>query len=233
MTPGANGRRYVGAAAIVAGVTALSALLGHHAEPADLTMLYLLGVVVSAIAFGRGPAIAAALLSVAAFDFLFVPPRFTFRVSEARYLVTFAVMLVVAAITGTLTARLRDQRERALIRERRVASLHRLSHDLAVRGSAVDVLEAAVARIGELPGIEAAANLPNAQGAMVVAAGNSSILEPEAERAAALASLRHGRPTGFPPGANPGIRGVHFPLIAGTRVNAVLSLRGTEPGALV
>ena len=233
MTPGANGRRYVGAASIVAVLTALSALLEHHAEPADLTMLYLLGVVVSAIAFGRGPAIAAALLSVAAFDFLFVPPRFTFRVSEARYLVTFAVMLVVAAITGTLTARLRDQRERALIRERRVASLHRLSHDLAVRGSAVDVLEAAVARIGELPGIEAAANLPNAQGAMVVAVGNSSILEPEAERAAALASLRHGRPTGFPPGANPGIRGVHFPLIAGTRVNAVLSLRGTEPGALV
>src|SRR6185503_3695055 len=78
-----------------------------------------------------------------------------------------------------------------------------------------------------------AAILPDAPGTSVVAAGDPRILEPEAERAAARSALRHGRPIGFPPGANPGLRGVHFPLIAGTTVNAVLSLRGTEPGALL
>src|SRR3989442_1418173 len=126
---------YAGAVAVVAVTTAASAILESHAESSDMMMLYLLGVVICAIAFGRGPAILAALLSVAVFDFLFVPPRFTFRVSEARYLVTFAVMFVVAVITGTLTARLREQRERALLRERRVATLHRLSHDLPVRSN--------------------------------------------------------------------------------------------------
>src|SRR6185312_12325745 len=151
-----------------------------------------LGVVIIVISFGRGPAIAAALLSVAVFDFLFVPPRFTFRVSEARYLVTFAVMLVVAVITGTLTARLREQRERALMRERRIASLQRLSQDLALRGGSTEVLEAAVGRIGEILGVRAVAQLPDGHGGAALAAGDPGVLATESDRAAARSALRHG-----------------------------------------
>jgi len=224
-----RGGRYAGAVTIVAGATAISMILERHSEPADLTMLYLLGVVICAMAFGRGPAIAAAFLSVAAFDFLFVPPRFTFRVAETRYLVTFAVMFAVAAITGTLTARLRDQRERALVRERRIASLHRLSQDLATRSGAAEVLEAAVGRIGESLGLRAAAILPDGRGAAKFVAGDPSVLEPPAERSASRSALLHGRPVGFPPGAVTGIRGLHIPLIAGTRTNAVLTLSGSDP----
>lgn len=228
-----SGGRYAGALGIVAGVTALSAVLEKHSEPSDLTMLYLLGVVISAIALGRGPAIAAALLSVGAFDFLFVPPRFTFRVSETRYLVTFAVMFTVAVITGTLTARLRDQRERALVRERRIGSLHRLSQDLALRGGSGEVLEAAVSRIAELLEVKVAAVLPDGQGIAKFAAGDPTVLEAEPDRAAAQSALIHGRAVGFLPGATGGSRGVHIPLIAGTKVNAVLSLSVPNPEALL
>jgi len=228
-----KGVRYTGALAIVVGVTVLSAVLEKHSEPSDLTMLYLLGVVISAIAFGRGPAIAAALVSVAAFDFLFVPPRFTFRVSEARYLVTFAVMFTVAVVTGTLTARLRDQRERALVRERRIGSLHRLSQDLALRGGSAEVLEAAVSRIAELLEVKVAAVLPDGQGVARFAAGDPTVLEGESDRAAAQSALVHGRAVGLHPGATGGSRGVHIPLIAGTKVNAVLCLSVSDPGALL
>ena len=93
-------------------------------------MVYLLGAVVVAIAFGRGAAITAAILGVGAFDYSSVPPQFTFGVDDARYLITFAVMLTVAVMTGTLTARLREQRELARVRERRTAALYRLSHEL-------------------------------------------------------------------------------------------------------
>ena len=223
---------YAGALAVVAGATVISGLLQDHAELADLTMLYLLGVVIIAISFGRGPAIAAALLSVAVFDFLFVPPRFTFRVSEARYLVTFAVMLAVAVITGTLTARLRDQRERALLREKRITSLQRLSQDLALRSAPADVLEAAVSRIREILGVEAAAAVPDGRGAVMLAAGDPRILSSEADRAAAQKVLLHGRPIGHGQGA-PGIRGLHLPLVAGTKVNAVLSLSATDPQVIL
>jgi two-component system sensor histidine kinase KdpD len=102
--PLTKAKTYAGSVLVVAGVTALALLLRQHLESSDLTMLYLLGVVVVAISFGRGPAITAAVLGVLAFDFIFVPPHFTFRVSDARYFVTFAVMLAVAVITGTLTA---------------------------------------------------------------------------------------------------------------------------------
>lgn len=223
-----KGIGYAGAVGIVAAATGLSAILVRHAEPSDLTMLYLLGVVITAIAFGRRPAILAALLSVIAFDFLFVTPRFTLRVSEARYVVTFAVMLVVAVITGTLTARLREQRERAVLRERRIALLQRLSQDLALRGDAADVLQAAVGRIGELPGIRAAALTLDGQGAATLVAGDPSVCPDGPERAAAEMALVHGRSVGAPNAAPPGVQGLHIPLIAGTHVNAVLSLRSTN-----
>ena len=118
---------------VVAGCTAIAALMDRHFDPANLTMIYLLGVVVSAIAFGRGPAVLAAVLSVAVFDFAFVPPRFTLRVSDTQYLVTFGVMLVVAVVIGTLTAWLREQRAWAVLREQRTAELHRLSRDLQMQ----------------------------------------------------------------------------------------------------
>ena len=101
-------KTFGGTVLIVAGCTAIAALMDRHFDPANLTMIYLLGVVIAAIAFGRGPAILAAVLSVAVFDFAFIHPRFTFRVSDTQYLVTFGVMLVVAIVIGTLTAWLKE-----------------------------------------------------------------------------------------------------------------------------
>jgi two-component system, OmpR family, sensor histidine kinase KdpD len=126
-------RAYGGAVLIVAACTAIAAFMQRHFDPPNLTMIYLFGVVVAAIAFGRGPAVVAAVLSVAVFDFLFVPPRFDFGVSDTQYLVTFGVMLVVAIVIGTLTAWLREQRQWALYREQRTTELHRLTRDLQLQ----------------------------------------------------------------------------------------------------
>jgi two-component system sensor histidine kinase KdpD len=221
-------RGYAGSVLIISGVTALASLLRPSVESSDLTMLYLLGVVVVAISFGLGPAIAAAVLGVSAFDFLFVPPHFTFRVSDARYFVTFGVMLIVAAITGTLTARLRDQRERALVRERRIGALYRLSHDLALQSGATDVLATAVQHVEEVLGVQALATVPAGEGDVEIAAGDRSLLETETEKEAARWCLRSGRPAGLPTPGDSGSRVLHMPLVVGTSVRAVLSLRPRE-----
>ena len=76
-------------------------------------MLYLLAVMVVAARFGRGPSILAAALSVAAYDFFFVPPHFTFAVSDARHLLTFAMMFGVGILISALTLRMRRQEESA------------------------------------------------------------------------------------------------------------------------
>ena len=82
-------------------------------------MVYLLGAAVVATRSGRRPSVLAAVLSVAAFDFFFVPPALTFAVRDIRYLVTFGVMLVVSLVISGLTVRMRDQAEASRRREQR------------------------------------------------------------------------------------------------------------------
>jgi two-component system sensor histidine kinase KdpD len=84
-----------------------------------------------AVRFGRGPAVLAAFVSVGAFDFFYVPPRFSFSVSDAQYLLTFAVMLVVALVIGQMTAGLKFQARVATLREERMSALYAMSRDLS------------------------------------------------------------------------------------------------------
>lgn len=85
----------------------------------------------SAFKLGRNPAVLTAFLSVAAFDFFFVSPRLSFAVSDAEYLVTFAVMLLVALTIAHLTAGLRFQAQAAEDRERRMRALYELARELS------------------------------------------------------------------------------------------------------
>jgi two-component system sensor histidine kinase KdpD len=134
-------RGYLWAAALC-GTTALLAtpLLGVL-ELSNIVMLFLLAVVGVGLVFGRGPAVLAAFLGVGLFDFFFVPPRFTFAVSDVQYLVTFAVMLVVALVVGQLTAGLKRQAEAATQREHRVRSLYDMSRDLSAALMTTQVAE--------------------------------------------------------------------------------------------
>src|SRR5438552_11496199 len=122
---------YGRAVAIVALATAVAWLMFPRFELADLVMVYLLGIVVAAMRHGRGPSLLASVLSVAAFDFFFVPPYFTFAVTDARHLFTFAVMLVVGFVISGLTVRTRTQAEAAHHREQRTAALYAMSRELA------------------------------------------------------------------------------------------------------
>jgi two-component system sensor histidine kinase KdpD len=121
------------AAAVVAcAVTALLAtpLLGVL-ELTNIVMIFLLAVVGVGWFHGRGPAVMAAFLGVGLFDFFFVPPRFSFAVSDVQYLVTFFVMGVVALAIGQLTAGLKVQAEAATRREHRMRGLYQMSRDLS------------------------------------------------------------------------------------------------------
>ncbi|HEX6834628.1 MAG TPA: sensor histidine kinase KdpD [Rudaea sp.] len=158
---------YAKALGVVAGVTLLCALLYRHVELTNLVMLYLLGTVGVALWFGRGPSALAAVLSVALFDFLFVPPRFSFAVSDAQYLITFAVMLATALLVSTLTARGKRQATVARRRERRASELYALSSELA-QSRGLDALAAILVRhvTASIEG-EAAVLPPDADGRLL------------------------------------------------------------------
>ncbi len=102
----------------------------------NVAMIYVLGATIAGLRLGRGPGTLTAIAGVAAFDFFFVPPWFTFQVSDAQYLITFLVMLAVTLIIGNLMANVRQQNRVAGARERRTALLYAMSRELAgTRGS--------------------------------------------------------------------------------------------------
>lgn len=105
--------QYGWAIAVVLAATALNYATRSLLDLADHTMLFLAGVVVVAMRFSRGPSLVATVASVAALDFFFVPPYFTFDVENLRYVVTFGVMLVVGIVVSRLTHRLREEGEAA------------------------------------------------------------------------------------------------------------------------
>ena len=125
-------RPYAAALGLVflAGIVALLLQLGGLSE-ANKAVVFLPAVVLAAVWWGLWPGIIAAVASVLAFDFFFVPPYYTFAVRDVQYLLTLVVFLAVALLVGTLAARLRRQVQTSRARERRLDVLYRLSRALS------------------------------------------------------------------------------------------------------
>ncbi len=142
-------RRYLWTAAVCIGTTVVTLPMPPYFDLANIVMVFLLAVVGVAVTLGRGPAVMAAFLNVAAFDFFFVPPPLSFAVSDVQYLLTFAVMLAVGLITGQMTAGLRYQARVATHREARSRALFEAARELSnvlMTEQAVELAEQAIAR---------------------------------------------------------------------------------------
>ncbi len=155
--------RYGWAAATTVACTGIAALMYEQFELANLVMVYLLGVTLASVRLGRGPAVLTAVANVLAFDFCFVPPRFSFAVSDVEYLVTFGVMLIVALIIASLMASVRQQTRVAGARERRTALLYAMSRELGATRGTTAMARVAVRHVAEVFGCEAVVLLPDAQ----------------------------------------------------------------------
>jgi two-component system sensor histidine kinase KdpD len=147
---------YACAAGAVAACTLAGVAMRPRFDPVNIAMLYVLAVVVVALRFTRGPAIATAVLSVLAFDFAFVPPVGTFTVDDAQYVFTFAIMLAVALAISRLTedvrGRARDQARLAVEAETervRATLLASISHDLRTPLAVMAGASSSLAESGE------------------------------------------------------------------------------------
>lgn len=158
---------YLWAVAATALCTSIAWLMYDHFDQANLIMVYLLGVVVVAARYGRGPSVLSSFLSVVLFDFCFVPPQFSFAVSDSQYLVTFAVMLLVALVISSMTASIHQQARVAGHRERRIASLYAMSRELAATRGEENILKISVRHLAEVFDAQAVVLLPDGAGHIV------------------------------------------------------------------
>src|SRR6185369_9458300 len=131
--------------AIVAVSTVVSLVLRQHLNATNLAMVYFVGVVIIASRCSKSAAMLTSVLSVAAFDYFFVPPYNTFVVTQYEYLITLAVMLIVALLISAMTAQIRLQTAASVEREIQTAALYRLSVELAGRNRAFDIAKSAAA----------------------------------------------------------------------------------------
>ena len=156
--------RYGWAVATTLACTAVAFTMYPRFELSNLVMIYLLGVTVAALRLGRVPSLLTAVLNVAAFDFFFVPPQFTFAISDAQYLVTFGVMLIVALVVANLVASVRQQTRVAGARERRTALLYGMSRELTVTRGLESMARVAVRHVAEVFQCRAVILLPREDG---------------------------------------------------------------------
>jgi two-component system sensor histidine kinase KdpD len=220
-----------GYAALVSGAcSGIAALMDPWFADANLVMVYLLGAAIAGLRYGRGPAALTAVLNIAGFNFLFVHPRLTFIVSDAEYVVTFAVMLVVALTIATLMSNVRMQTRVAGARERRTALLYAMSRELAATRGAENMARIATRHVAESFASRAAVLLPDEHRRLQVRSdtGDAATLL-EADASIAQWAYDHARPAGLGTDALPGAPALYLPLTGTDKALGVLAVLPSNP----
>lgn len=225
--------RYLWAAAASLLTALVATPLLPYFDLANIVMLFLLTVVLVAVRFGRGASVAATVVAVAAFDFFFVPPRFSFAVSDFQYLVTFAVMLAVGLITGHLTSDLRYQARVASHRESRSRALYEFARELSGALQPEQVFEITRTAIQQTFRARAVLLLPDDSGRLQYppAAQSGKPKEPNIsvlDMGIAQWAFDRATPAGMGTDTLPASRLFYLPLVAPMRTRGVLAI---QPGS--
>jgi len=221
-------RPYLLALGVVALCGLASAAMRPFIGPVNLVMVFLLGVVIVATRWGAGPAVMASVLGVAVFDVFFIPPYMSFAVHDTQYLITFAVMLVVALVIANLAARVRMQAERARERERQTTTLYRLAQELSRERDLSGVARAVVSHLQDHYALPSAVLLPDGAGGLAVAADTGAGAGRRGDASVAKWVLDRGRPAGRGTDTLPGSGALYLPLDASGGRAGVLAVETEE-----
>lgn len=210
-----------------AGTTLLATPLLAYLDLANIVMLFLLTVLLIAVSLGLAPALLSAFLSVALFDFFFVPPRFSFEVHDGQYLVTFTVMLAVAIITGQLTAGLRRQADESDTEATRSRALYEMARDLSGALMVEQVAEITRKFLRSVMNSDATILLPDSTGALHPCSGQETA-RLQIEPRFAIIAFERGTPVDCVQLANSGYAVLYLPLKAPMRVRGVIAVAPTD-----
>lgn len=225
-----EGRDWLLSIGSVAACTGVAALMFPYFALVDLAMVYLLGVVFTASRAGKGAVFSATVLSVAAFDFFFVPPYYTFAVADIRYFVTFVVMFVVGFVISRLTLRVREQADAARLRERRTAALYNLSRELVRERGAERLTAIAIKHISEVVSSQVVVLVPDERGNLVIpVTGPDTFALDQREVSVARWAFDHRGRAGLGTDTLPGAKALYLPLVASARTVGVLGVLPRPP----
>jgi two-component system sensor histidine kinase KdpD len=221
-------RRYLLSVLLVGAASLASFPFAAMISPTNLIMLYLVAVVASAVYLGRGPSILASVLSVLAFDYFFIPPQLTLRVSDAEYILTFIGFFVVSQVISTLAIQARRQSEAARRRETQTAELYDLSRDLSNAFGLEGIVKVVLKHL-EQTFQRKSCILVAEPGGLVPRGSTGGLTLSETELAVADWVYRHGEPAGQGTDTLPAADLRYLPLKTARGVVGVLGLKGPDP----
>ena len=224
---------------IVALCTGVNLPLSRYLEPANLVLVYLLGVVWIAFRYGKRIAIMASLLSVLLFDYLFTPPFFSFTVSDSQDAFTFIAMASIGFLISSLTDRLRQRTAAMRTREDRNRILYELMQDLAKTSTPDGLFQALIHHVRNYFKLPVAIFTPSPKRELLLRFDKleGHELLPN-ERAVAQWAYEHKQRAGQGSDTLPASRGLYLPLVGLERTLGVLGIFPkekapfTDPGQL-
>ena len=206
---------FVGSLGMVAVALAIGLVLQQSLAVSNIALVFLTAVLVSAISYGLWPSLFACFVSVLAYNFFFLPPLYTFTISDRENVVALFFFALVAMIASNLTARVRDQvvtaRERAKVTE----DLYLFSRKLAGIVSLDDLLWATVYQIAAMLKVRVVLLLPDGDGVSVRAGYPPEDLLDDADLAAARWAWEHSRAAGRGADTLPGAKRLFLPMRTG------------------
>lgn len=216
---------YARSTAAVAVVAAIARLQEHFLSLQNVSMIFLLGVLFSAVRFGLWPSLFASTLSALVYNFFFIDPLYTFTIGSPQESLSFVTYFIVAVITSNLTARVREQAEAARRREDRTAALLELSRAVAGAATVGAVARAVCARVNEMMGMRAVLLTPNDRHLSQRESHPQGLHLADAELSAAIWAWEHGQAAGHGSDTLPGIAWLFIPLSAGQKTIGVLGVQ--------
>jgi len=223
---------YAISTAFVAAALGIALLISRFVDLDNISLVFLAAVLASAVRYGAGPSVFAALLSVLCYNFFFLPPLYTFTIADPANVVALFFFMIVALLTSSLTARTRTQAVIARKEARTTGELYGFSKKLAGIAKLDDLLWATAHQIASMLKVEVV--ILTAEGdSIAVRAGFPPEDElDDADLAAARWSWDHNQPAGRGSDTLPGSKRLFLPLRTGRGVVAVLGINRKAPGPL-
>jgi len=177
----------------------------------NISLVFLAAVLLVAVRSSLGPALACAALSFLTYDFLFIPPNFSFSIQREEDVLTLLFFLLMAALTGNLAARQRRQLEALRDTQEETSELLDLSRKLTAATDRQAVVSAAAQHLNGWSDLQLCLLNQDGQGGWKIETGGPLEFS-EAERAAADWAWQHDQPAGAGTGTLPLGRWWWWPL---------------------
>jgi two-component system sensor histidine kinase KdpD len=204
---------YVGVVVLAVTANALAFVLDRYSTGADLAMIFLASVLISGLAWGLRPALVAAVLSILTYNFFFLEPRFSFVIGHAADVFTFIIFIAVAAVTGWLTGRVRDQAQLSSRRAAAVTALLAASRRLSTATTEQETAQALAEQASVAANGRAVVLLPRNGELVQVAGAPTTALLTAGAMAAARWAWEKGEAAGTGTGTLPQVGWIFRPLV--------------------